>query len=115
MLTNEEGNISNLSCFGFYEWCYFCEQGASFLFNKEVLGRVLGPSQSEGNEMLLWVLRANGRVVPRRICRPLNTSKIDSPTEIRKREVFDQLILNKPRSLINPKDVSNDDTLQRQV
>ena len=36
-----------------------------FPTNREVLGRVLGPAQGEGNEMAQWVLKANGKVVPR--------------------------------------------------
>ena len=62
----EEGDISSLCQFGWYEWCYYCEQTAAFPHNCEVLGRVLGPARGEGNEMAQWVLKANGRVVPRR-------------------------------------------------
>ena len=61
----EEGNISSLCQFGWYEWCYYREQTAAFPHNHEVLGQVLGPAQGEGNEMAQWVLKANGRVVPR--------------------------------------------------
>ena len=101
-LTSEEGDISNLCQFGWYQWCYYREHGASFPFNKEVLGRVLGPAKGEGNELSQWILKANGRVVPRRTCRPLNISKINSPTEIKKREVFTQLIQSKLGDSINP-------------
>ena len=62
----EEGDISSLCQFGWYEWCYYCEHTAAFPNNREVLGRVLGPVRGEGNEMAQWVLKANGRVVPRR-------------------------------------------------
>ena len=58
----EEGDISSLCQFGWYEWCYYHEQTAAFPHNREVLGRVLGPGQGEGNEMAQWVLKANGRV-----------------------------------------------------
>ena len=34
----EEGNISSLCQFGWYEWCYYCEQTAAFAHNCEVLG-----------------------------------------------------------------------------
>ena len=101
-LTSEEGDISNLCQFGFYDWCYFREQKASFPFNKEMLGRVLGPAKGEGNEMAQWVLKANGRIVPRRTCRPLNTSELHSPTEKRKRDVFNRLIEAKLGTSINP-------------
>ena len=60
--------------------------------HKEVLGRVLGPARGAGNEMAQWILKANGRVVPRRSLRPLKVDEIHSPVEIKKREVFDELI-----------------------
>ena len=62
----EEGDISSLCQYGWYEWCYYREHTAPFPNNREVLGRVLGPACGEGNEMAQWVLKANGRVVPRR-------------------------------------------------
>ena len=61
----EEGDISSLCQFGWYEWCYYHEQTTAFPHNCEVLGRVLGPTRGEGNEMTQWVLKANGQVVPR--------------------------------------------------
>ena len=42
--------------------------------------------------MAQWILKANGRVVPRRSLRPLKVDEIHSPVEIKKREVFDKLI-----------------------
>ena len=60
----EEGDISSLCQFGWYEWCYYREQMTAFPHNGEVLGRVLGPARGEGNDMAQWVLKANGRVVP---------------------------------------------------
>ena len=62
----KEGDISNVCQFGFYNWCYFRDQGTKFPFNKEVLGRVLGPACGTGNEMAQWILKSNGQVVPRR-------------------------------------------------
>ena len=59
-VTGEEGDISNLCRFGWYEWCYYREASASFLHNTEVLGHVLGPAHGDGNEMSQWVLKANG-------------------------------------------------------
>ena len=52
-LTSEEGDISNLRQFGFYDWCYFREKKNQFPFNTHQLGRVLGPAIGEGNEMCL--------------------------------------------------------------
>ena len=93
--TGDEGDISNLCLYGWYEWCYFRDQTAAFPNNKEVLGRVLGPARGAGNEMAQWILKANGRVVPRRSLRPLKVDEIHSPVEIKKREVFDELIMRR--------------------
>lgn len=101
-LTSKEGDISNLCQFAFYNWCYYQEQTAKFPFNKEVLGRVLGPAKGAGNEMAQWILKANGRVVPRRTCRPLNTAELHSPSELQKRTVFTRLITSKLGDSINP-------------
>ena len=90
--TGEEGDISSLCQFGWYEWCYFRDHKAAFPHQKEVLGRVLGPARGEGNEMCQWVLKPNGSVVPRRTVRALTTAEMHSPVEAKKREVFDQLI-----------------------
>ena len=67
----EEGDISSLCQFDWYEWCYCHEQAAAFPHNPEVIGRVLGPARGEGNKMAQWVLKASRKVVPRRSLRPL--------------------------------------------
>jgi len=91
-VTGDTGDISNLCQFGWYEWVYFREQKNDFPINKEILGRVLGPAKGAGNEMAQWVLKANGRVVPRRTVRSLTVDEMNSSTEKRMREVFDGLI-----------------------
>ena len=73
-----------------------------FPFNKEVLGRVLGPARGEGNEMAQWVLKANGNVIPRRTVRPLQVAEIHSETEKKKRKLFDELIERRWGTSINP-------------
>ena len=40
LTTGDEGDISNLCQYGWYEWCYFRDQTAAFPNNKEVLRRV---------------------------------------------------------------------------
>ena len=61
----DEGNISNLCQFNWYQWCYFRDKSASFPFQTQSLGRVLGPAKNAGNEMSQWILKDNGKVVPR--------------------------------------------------
>jgi hypothetical protein len=98
----EDGDMSNLSQYKWHDWCYFREQKLAFPFNREVLGRVLGPAKGEGNEMAQWMLKANGQVVPRRSSRPLKVDEIHSVTEIKKREIFDGLTLpSTRRNLLN--------------
>jgi len=101
-LTGEEGDISNICQYGWYEWCYFRENSNKFPFNREVLGRVLGPATGAGNEMAQWVLKANGNVVPRRSSRPLSVAELHSPTEIEKRKVFDKLIQGRWGTAMSP-------------
>ena len=108
-LFHEQGDISNLCQFQFYEWCYARDHNAMFPHNREILGRVLGPATGEGNEMAQWVLRSNGTVVPRRTVRPLTLAECQSSTEIKKRHLFDQLIERRHGMTINgPKGPTND-------
>ena len=90
--TGDQGDISNLCRYGWYEWCYYREDTATFPHGKQVLGRVLGPALGEGNEMCQRVLKSNGEVVPRRSVRPLQEAEVHSPSEKRKREIFTELI-----------------------
>jgi hypothetical protein len=42
--------------------------------------------------MAQWILKANSNVVPRRTLRSLNTAELHSPTEAKKRTIYDALI-----------------------
>ena len=89
-----QADISNLCIFGWYDWCYFREEGhVQFPFQHRKLGRVLGPMKNEGNEMTQAVLTITGNVVPRRTCAPLTISEIHSESEKNKRNKFDAEIL----------------------
>ncbi len=83
-------DISNLCRFRWFEWVYFRENSASFTFQKEQLGRCLGPAKIEGNKMAQWVLKDNGKVVPRKSIRHLPATEfaILNDNEKSKREVF---------------------------
>ena len=113
---HEEADISNIARYGWYEWCYYHEHKAKFPYQREVLGRVLGPARGEGNEMAQWVLKANGYVVPRRTIRPLKPEEVRSEEEAKKRAIFDALVEKKHgSSLIHPekrksKDKNDDET-----
>ena len=54
---HEEGDISNLCQYDWYEWVYYKEDTA-FPFPREALGRCLGPAtgtDEAGNEMCQWI------------------------------------------------------------
>ena len=105
-----EGNISNLCQFDWYQWVYFCDQTENFSLNKEVFGKVLSPASGEGNEMAQWVLKSNGKVVPRRTVRPLTPDKISSEVEKAKRDLFDEIIKKRwGDSVTPPPNVKPDD------
>jgi hypothetical protein len=76
MTFGTDADILNLCQFDWYEWVYFREDSASFPFEKEQLGRCLGPTKNEGNEMAQWVLKDNGKVLPRRTLRRLSTAEL---------------------------------------
>ena len=88
----EEADISNLCQFRFYEWCYYRDHNNGFPLQNEVLGRILGPTKGEGNEMAQWVLKANGNVVPRRTVRPLQVAEMHNETVKTQQQVFDKCI-----------------------
>ena len=107
-VTGEDGDISNLCRFAWYEWCYYRDHTAGFPLQREILGRVLGPANGEGNEMAQWILKANGRVVPRRTAIPLTISQQNSESEKKKRVLFDKLIAERWGSSISPAPIQID-------
>ena len=93
----EEGDISNLCRFDWYDWVYFWDGSAKYPFPKLSLGRCLGPVKNEGNEMCQAILKQNGKVVPRRSCRSLNAGELAASNEVEvlKRAEFDAAIKQK--------------------
>lgn len=93
----EEGDISNLCQYDWYDWVYFWDGSAKYPYPKLSLGRCLGPMKNEGNEMCQAILKQNGEIVPRRSCRPLNAGELalSNETEVRKRAEFNAAIKKK--------------------
>jgi len=54
--------------------------------DSQVLGQCLGPATGAENEMCQWVLKANGKVVPRRTVRPLLPEEFYQEVEQKKRD-----------------------------
>ena len=88
----EEGDISVLGDFTFYEVVYYFDHKVAYPLAKERMGRYLGPSTGVGNEMCSWVLKTNGKVVARRTIRPLNTVEKTSEVEKEKIKAFDMTV-----------------------
>ena len=97
----EEGDISNICQFQFYEWCYYYDSADGFPHHCLVLGIVLGPSVGVGNEMAQWILKGNGKVVSGRSTRPLCTDEIYNDNEEKKQKVFDELFELRRGSSLN--------------
>jgi len=90
----EEEDISSLCRHGWYDWCYYREQSASTPMQNEMLGRVLGPTKNVADTMSQWILKANGRIVPRRTVRPLLPTELAETNhlEMERRRKFDEVI-----------------------
>ena len=58
---------------------------------KELLGRVLGPSKNEGNEMVQNILNVHGNVIPRCSVRRLTQTEENTEVEKSKRAEFTKL------------------------
>ena len=56
------------------------------------MGRCLGLTKNEGNEMCQWVLQRNGQIVPRRTLRRLKPEELPptNAAEAAKRKTFDE-------------------------
>jgi hypothetical protein len=74
----------------------------TFPSNRKSWGECLDQQGENATKCAKWVLKGNGKVVPRRSVRPLNPSEIRSEVEIIKRNVFDELIERTHGTSINP-------------
>jgi hypothetical protein len=77
-----EADISHICQYGWYEWVYYRDVKTSFPYQKEGLGRCLGPAKNEGNTMAQWILRENGKVVPRRTLLHLTPDELSPSNEV---------------------------------
>ena len=91
-VNGQQPDISNICQFQWYEWVYWRDEKASFPFPSEALGKSLGPAINAGNSMAQWILKANGRIIPCRTCRPLRQDEVNDPIEVVKQKSFDDAI-----------------------
>ena len=99
----EEGYISNVCQFKWYEWAYAMDGAAKFPNQAQFLCRVLGPTTNDGNEIAKWCLKlkVNGKIVPRRSIVPLITDQLKNNKETLKRNVFTNCIRKRYGDYIN--------------
>ena len=89
----QQGDMSNVCQFGWYEWCYYRQDcNMKFPFQKRRLMRVWGPLKNEGNEMAQAILKIDGMVIPRRSVTKLSVSKINNESKRIERVRFDETI-----------------------
>ena len=74
----EEGDISNVCQFKWYEWAYSMDGADKFPNQAQFLFRVLGTTKNCGNEMAQLCLKANENIVPRRSVVPLTTAQLNN-------------------------------------
>ena len=76
---------------------YYRDKLAKFPFQKECLGRCLGPAKNEGNVMANWILTQKGTVVPRRSIRQLTLDEysVSNEVELAKRTVYNADVRSK--------------------
>ncbi len=89
-----KANISHICQYAWYKWVYYCEATTSFPYQKEQLGRCLGPAKNEGNAMAQWILKENAKVVPRRTLRRLTPAELSpsNKVEMEKQSLFNLAI-----------------------
>ena len=101
-LTGEQGDISNICQYGWYEWVYFWDQKQSWPLARKRLGRVLGPARGQGNEMCQYIMDERGNIIPRRTLRKLRVDELHSKDEESKRDIFTALITKRYGSTFQP-------------
>ena len=80
--------------------------------HKEVLGRCLGPTHDDRNEMEQWILQQNGQVVPTRTLRRLSREELNpnKVMKLAKRQALDSKIerrLGNSRAVSRTPEVNN--------
>jgi hypothetical protein len=89
-----KAGISHICQYAWYKWVYYRDAKTSFPYQKERLGRCLGPAKNEGNAMAQWILKENGKVVPCCTLRRLTPAELSPSNEVEmeKRSLFNVAI-----------------------
>jgi hypothetical protein len=94
MTFGTKADIYHIFQYGWYKWVYYRDVKTSFPYQRERLGRCLGPAKNEGNAMAQWILKENGKVVPRRTLRCFTPAALSPWNEVKieKRSLFNVAI-----------------------
>ena len=107
--TGDVADISNLGRYDFYEPIYYWENKHQFPMPTLRIGRALGPTKYEGNEMAQYVLDANGRVLlPRRLTKPIPPEHLRTDNLKERLKIFDACIKKKLGDSMNKSNVKID-------
>ena len=70
--------------FGWNEWCHYFDDSkvSMFLFQKSYLGRVLGPAKNKGINIDQWILKYNGKIIPRHMVKNIMGKHLDQSNAI---------------------------------
>ena len=109
LMSGQTPDISPFAELGWYEWCKFYDQAASFPPSRMTLGRYLGPAIDVGTAMTAKILKANGQVVHRGTYRPLNEDELANEDEKRAREIFDKAVHARLGEAMTEQDLAEND------
>jgi hypothetical protein len=88
-------DISTIEEYAWYEWVKFRDTAAKFPVSKIQLGGDLGAAIDIGTAMTRKILKKNGMVMYRSSVISLTLYEIQSPTELKERQEFDNAIEKK--------------------
>jgi hypothetical protein len=92
IMTANTANISHIAEFGWYDWVIFCDDEPSFLDDKLILGRYLGPAIDTVLALMAQILKSNGVFVCRSTLRHLTDEELNSPDHMDRRRKFAESI-----------------------
>jgi hypothetical protein len=104
----ETVGISTIAEYAWYEWVRFRDTAAKFPVSKIQLGRDLGAAIDIGPAMTRKILKKNGKVMYISSVRSLTLDEIQSPTELKERQEFDDAIEEKFGPAMNKSDFEDD-------
>ena len=106
LANGETPDISEFSCFKWYQWVKYRDQQISYPDDNFVLGRYLCPSTDIGPAMTGKLLNIKGNYLHRSTVRALTPDELLDPLEIKAREAFDKAIEEKLGPAAKPEDFS---------